>query len=81
MNNHADNLEWCTNQENITHSILNNLKPMGEKHPLSKWSNSQIENVRNLLNKGESPLSISIKTNIPRSTIYSIRSNRTRQIR
>lgn len=46
-NNHKSNLEWSTNQENITHSWETGLNNhFGEKHPNSKFTESQILEIR-----------------------------------
>jgi hypothetical protein len=71
QNNHKDNLEWCTRLYNIKHSIESNLKPMGEKHPYSKWTNKQIEEVRNLLSTSTFTIAeISDKTGVSKNSVY-----------
>jgi hypothetical protein len=43
-NNHAINLEWVTESENMFHSYANNCHKAGEKHPNSKLSDiSRVE--------------------------------------
>ena len=46
-NNFKDNLEWSTNQENINHSWETGLNDhFGEKHPNSKFTESEILAIR-----------------------------------
>lgn len=51
LNNHKDNLEWVTRSENAIHMYSKGLrrKFFGEQHPTSKFSNEQIQKVKNLL--------------------------------
>jgi len=44
-NNHYSNLEWCTNKENIQHSINNHLQEFvkGSSHPASIFSEEDVE--------------------------------------
>lgn len=42
QNNKVENLEWCTNKENQRHAILNNLHYQGERHKDSKFKESNI---------------------------------------
>lgn len=42
LNNHADNLEWVTQSENIKRAHVNHLVPKGELHPSAKLKNSDI---------------------------------------
>ena len=47
QDNHVDNLEIVTHQENINHSIRNNLfKAYGENHYKSKITNKQADEIR-----------------------------------
>lgn len=54
-NNHADNLEWCTNQENIIHAYQRNLISLarGQKHHRSKLSDEEVEWIRKNCIKGD----------------------------
>ena len=38
QNNNVNNLEWCTNDENQKHAILNNLHYQGEQHKSHKFN-------------------------------------------
>jgi hypothetical protein len=54
LNNEDDNLEWNTGSDNMIHAVLNHLinPNLGEKHHMSKISNKQIINLRNLHKSG-----------------------------
>lgn len=49
-NNHFSNLEWCTQKENVKHTIENNRKstPKGEAHYASRLSKKDVLNIKNL---------------------------------
>lgn len=81
LNNYYKNLEWCTYSHNNKHAIENGLnsKPPtgnGEKNPFSKYTDSQIENVCKLMEKGYKNTQIIEITGIPRDTIVDIRLGR-----
>ena len=47
LNNNVTNLEWCTNEENMRHAVLNNLRPSGENCKLSKLKTINIIEIKN----------------------------------
>lgn len=47
LNNHADNLEWVTNQENRDHAMRTGLHLCGEKCSWAKLSKQQVLFIRN----------------------------------
>lgn len=51
LNNHVDNLEWCSQYENNHHAYKNKLivQLKGENHPLAKLSISEVRDIRRLL--------------------------------
>lgn len=51
LNNHIDNLEWCTNHENHTHARDNGLLKslQGEEHPFATLKNQQVLEIRNAI--------------------------------
>ena len=54
-NNNVENLEWCTNEENQRHAVLNNLHCQGENHRSSKFTNESILLLPKLVNIGFNP--------------------------
>lgn len=52
QNNNVDNLEWCTNEENQIHAVLNNLHYQGESHKDSKFSEVSVRLLPELTNIG-----------------------------
>lgn len=53
--NRVENLEWCTHLENMRHAIAAGLTPcfVGENHPLSLLTESQVLEIRELRANGE----------------------------
>ena len=51
-NNKIDNLEWVTIRENVIHAVENGAFPIGENSPKAKHTNSEAEQVCQLLEKG-----------------------------
>lgn len=72
LNNHVDNLEWCTSQENDKHAkdygLLNPAR--GELHPSAKL---KAEDVIFIRGSSLSGAELARKYNVPRSTITKIR--------
>ena len=50
--NRACNLEWVTPKENTIRSVVIGLKPVGEKHRMSKLKEHDIMDIRYLYNQG-----------------------------
>lgn len=63
-NNNVENLEWCTNEENQRHAVLNNLHFQGEKHKSSKFTNESILLLPKLINIGFNPTYINKLTGV-----------------
>lgn len=56
--NHVDNLEWATPSENIIHSVLNQLQPVGTLHHMNKYSEDFIRQICIYLELGLKPRNI-----------------------
>lgn len=74
LNNHADNLEWSTNTDNMIHAYALGLKvaPCGEKNGGSKLFEKDVLEIRKLFKDGVTRLNISILYKISRSQIERI---------
>lgn len=77
-NNTVDNLEWCTNQENMDHARKTNLfKPrFGKNAPNTKLNEEQVKEIKDRLNNKESGRSISKDFNISEGMISLIKHNK-----
>lgn len=77
-NNRVENLEWCTCQENITHSIKNGLSKYtsGEKHGRSKLKYEDIPKIKEL-HKIYSARKISFIFNVCAQSIHNVLNNKT----
>ena len=75
--NRPDNLEWVTNEENVSHAWKTGLCNLrGENHPSHKLTQKQVIEIRKALRIGVSAHSLSIITNLNPSTIYLIAKNK-----
>lgn len=82
-NNHIDNLEWCTQSENMKHAYDNgthkvpNLK--GEDHARSKFTENDVIEIRNTYsnNSDITQRELAKKYNVSQTAIWSILNNKT----
>jgi len=76
--NKLSNLEWCTIEENMSHTFKMGLKTQkGIKNNMSKLTDSDIINIRNLIREGLTNIKISKLYNVTPSNISCIRTGRT----
>lgn len=82
LNNHVDNLEWCTNSENVLHSYATGLATAkGENNSQCKLLEIDVLNIRSTY-IAKDPIygakAMAIRYNVCESTIYSIVKKRKR---
>jgi len=72
-NNNIENLEWCTQKENMKHASINGLTtfPKGEKARNAKLTNIIVLNIVNEYN-GKNNKELMFKYNLSKSTINNI---------
>ena len=79
-NNSLDNLEWCTNQENIKHSIETGLKDLsfnkGENNSRSILDNQKVREIKNKLKSGFRNIDLATKYNVSQQLICDIKKYR-----
>ena len=76
LNNVYTNLKWITHSNNIKHSYDNNLHKKGIKHHLSKLTEEQVKEIKNLIRLGFSNTNIGKRYNVHYNTIQNIRSGK-----
>ena len=80
QNNHLSNLEWVSKSENSAHKVRNNVGPFlpGEANKTAKYTDSQVEEVCEMLSKGCKPIDISNKTGVSTAMISMIKIGKVR---
>lgn len=78
LNNRADNLEYCSHLENITHAITAGLwdSRKGQKHGRAKLSDSDVSAIRQRIAFGESLTSIARYFGVSHGTISNIKTGK-----
>lgn len=71
-NNSVKNLEWCTSQENVAHSVKLFLVKRGSDRPNSKLTDEQVKEVRSLRVLGLNYYQLGRKFNIAYQTAHKI---------
>lgn len=71
-NNHVENLEWCTNEENQKHAVLNNLHYQGEEHRDAKFTEQSILLLPELVHIGFSMSQLVALTGVKQPSIARI---------
>jgi hypothetical protein len=76
LNNHVNNLEWCTSKENIVHGFekLNSKRACGVRQHLAKLNDETIKEIRK---SSKSPYELAPEYGVNVRTIYRIKNNET----
>ena len=77
LNNHIDNLEWCTDHGNCIHAMENDLVAYGEQNGMSKLTVDDIIEIRRKHGSGISNIEIAKQHGIYKSTVQKIVSKTT----
>lgn len=79
LNNNVENLEWCTPQYNVSHSISHGVRnSMGEGNPNATLTEVDVRRIRETFeSKERTPLELSKEYGVTRSSIYNIINNKT----
>lgn len=74
--NRVENLEWCSNRQNIIHAYKNGLinTNKGENHHMSKLTNSNVVAIKKRIKKGEAMHRIASDYNVSTTAIMYIKS-------
>ena len=75
LDNRVENLEMCTQAENIKHAIEKDVFTIGSKNGMSKLNEESVREIKQALKKPYSGINkhLSIKYNVKQSTISEIR--------
>ena len=78
LNNHVNNLEWCTASENMKHAYANKLQEslIGIDHPLSKLTEEQVREIKVKLKNKQSMASIAREFNMSPGGVQGIKENK-----
>ena len=72
LNNHVDNLEWCTHEMNIKHAMDNNLNPKGEQHGIAVATEQIVRDIRRMRTEGMTYPEIANIVQLKRRTVEAI---------
>jgi hypothetical protein len=77
LNNHVDNLEWCSSQQNTKHATENGLMAKGEQIGNSNYTEKQIRQVCEMIVDGYKNNDIAKATGVTRNVVQTVRSGQT----
>ena len=79
LNNNVENLEWCSPQYNVSHSISHGVRnSAGEGNPKSVLTEVDVRRIRDsFASKESTPLELSKEYGVTRTSIYNILNNKT----
>lgn len=72
LNNHADNLEWATQAQNMRHAAETGLRPRGEEIRQAKLKGEEVKAIREKLAQGVAPKILAEEYNIDASVVRKI---------
>ena len=72
LNNNLENLEWSNQKDNMRHAVINGLRPRGETHPMAKFTEEQVIEIRTLFDIGVGAGLLIFRFGLSKSQFYKI---------